>query len=442
MSGIAQLLHAHGYQVQGSDASESVSVQRLRSQGISVTIGHQASLIQNAKVLVASSAIQQTNPEFCAALEAGIPVIKRADMLAELMRHSQSVSIAGSHGKTTTTSLIGTLFDQAQWDPTIVNGGLMNAYGSNMRQGKGEWMIVEADESDGTFLRLPTTIGIITNIDPEHMEFYGSDEALEKAFFTFLDQIPFYGCGILGIDSTRTHQLKERIQSTPLITYGFHGEANFHGRNVRFTKDGMLFDVRLPDGTHWFDITLSLYGEHNVQNALATIALGNHCGFSQETIRNTLSSFQGVKRRFTQTGIVRGITVIDDYAHHPQEIRSALQTARTLCTGRLVVICQPHRYSRLQSLFHDFSTCFEGADELVLLPVYAAGEQPRTPDINDLAQAITNVPGSISCLDHMNDVSSLLRNRLSSGDIVLCLGAGDITTLAYDLPQILSEIQG
>ncbi len=437
MSGIAQVLHAQGYCIQGSDIIDSPLLQILRNQGIQVFIGHAASHLEEASCLVVSSAISFENPEIIAAEEGNIPILKRAEMLAELMRHRPSIAVSGTHGKTTTTSLVATLLDRAQLDPTVISGGIINTYSSNVRIGKGDWMVVEADESDGTLVKLPATIGIVTNIDHEHMEFFKTVDALERAFYHFVDHLPADGLGILCVDHPRVKALKDQFPHKKILTYGFSPEAQFRAKNMHFTPHGMRFDVVLPGDTVWEGLEIALYGEHNVENALACIALAYHLGISEATLREVFQEFQGVRRRFTQTGTCQGVTVIDDYAHHPQEIRAVLRAAKGICRGRVIAVCQPHRYSRLAHLFDDFKSCFHDADDLILLPIYGAGETPLDLSSKDLEKAVLGVSGDVQYLGSFEDVAPYLKERMKSDDMIICLGAGSITHLAQRLPHDL-----
>lgn len=443
MSALAQILQARGYAVQGSDLAESALLQTLRDKGIPSFVGHDAAHLTQVKLVVLSSAISSQNPEVSAARKRQIPIIQRADMLGALMHGKHTVAISGTHGKTTTTSLIAALLDMAQFDPTVMNGGIMNRYASNVRIGQGDWMVVEADESDGTLVKLPTTIGVLTNIDPEHMEFYKTADSLEQTFLQFITQLPSQGLGILCVDNPRVRALAEKLKeashSTPLITYGFESHAQLRAENIHFTSQGMMFDALLPDGQRWEALEMSLYGEHNVLNALSCIAVAMHLKIPEDVVRLTFSSLTGVKRRFTRTGTTRGVTVIDDYAHHPVEIRAVLKTAKKICRGRVIAVCQPHRYTRLSTLFEDFKTCFHDADDLVLVPIYAAGEAPLGISSIDLGQAVHGVSGTVECLNALDDVAPYLHRRVRQDDMVICLGAGSITQLAHRLPTDLEE---
>ena len=463
MSGIAEVLYNLGYEVRGSDIAENANIQRLRQLGIVVTIGHEAKNIQGAQVIVVSSGINAANIELQSAREQRIPVIRRAEMLAELMRFKLSVAISGTHGKTTTTSLMAALFDAALLDATVVNGGIINAYGTNARLGKGEWIIVEADESDGSFTRLPATIAVVTNIDPEHMDFYPSFDHLKKAFIDFVERIPFYGLGIMCLDHPEVKALLPQLSDRRIMTYGFDKDANVRAVNLRQTSEGTTFDVEiatpaalahralgrgsisvLPRKIN--DIFLPMMGQHNVQNALAVVALAQELSFEDSIVRRAFAGFAGVKRRFTKTGVGAGITVIDDYAHHPVEIKTVLAAARQATKGRIVVVAQPHRYTRLHHFFQDYVTCFEGVDALIITPVYGAGETPiEGATAFHLVEAIKASSNINVCelQDSQNLASlaySLFPNGPQEGDMILCLGAGHITQWAASLPEQLQDL--
>eukprot|EP00210_Caulerpa_lentillifera_P008744 g8340.t1 len=437
MSGIASMLHGLGYAVQGSDCEENASTLRLRDQGISVHIGHHANHVRGTSVVVVSSGISQDNPEILEAIAQKIPVIKRAEMLAELMRNRRSVAVSGSHGKTSTTCLMASLFVQAGCDPSVINGGIMNAYESNIRMGQGEWVIVEGDESDGSFVHLSPTLAVVTNIDPEHMVHYGSEEVLKQTFTHFLKKVPFYGGCILCVDHPVVQDIASSLTHTRVLTYGFSEHADVRAENLSPSLQGTTFDVVFRGGERWNNLFLNLHGTHNVQNALSVVAAARYANFSQEIVRQAFSSAQGVKRRFTCTGVENGVTVIDDYAHHPVEVRAVLKTARSLCEGRLFALFEPHRYSRLADLFEDFAQCFEDADELVLLPVYSAGEQATTPGSQELLKAISPKVKQKSFQPSQKDTIHHMVTRVKPGDMVLCMGAGHMTQLAYDLPRAL-----
>ena len=448
MSGIAEILKNLGYAVQGSDIGDSANVQRLRRHGVPVAIGHAASNLGKAKVVVVSSAIQPDNPELLAARAKRVPVVRRADMLAELMRLKRAIAVGGTHGKTTTTAMMAALLDAAGLDPTVVNGGIINAYGTNARLGQGEWIVVEADESDGSFLRLPATVAVVTNIDPEHMEHYGSFEAVREAFRSFVEHVPFYGFAALCIDHPEVQALYGKITDRRVVTYGFSPQADVRALPPVAEGDGELFDVVIRakngEGERRLErVRLSLPGLHNVANALAAIVVARELGIPDEVVRHALGGLEGVKRRFTRTGTVEGVTIIDDYGHHPVEIRAVLRTARARTRGRVLAVVQPHRYSRLHSLFDEFCTCFNDADTVVVAPVYAAGEQPiegvgREALIEGLRR---HGHRDVRAVDGLQDLVPLVADAVGPGDLVLCLGAGSITQWAQALPGLLAERQ-
>ncbi|GAB5388431.1 MAG: UDP-N-acetylmuramate--L-alanine ligase [Alphaproteobacteria bacterium] len=446
MSGIAEVLAHRGFTVQGSDIAESANVLRLRDKGIEVHIGHRAENVANAGVVVISSAVKRDNPEVVAAREARVPVIRRADMLAELMRGKYAVAVAGTHGKTTTTSLVAAMLEAGELDPTVINGGVINAYGSNARQGGSEWVVAEADESDGTFLRLPALIGIVTNIDPEHMEHYGSFDVLRRAFDQFIESLPFYGAGVICADHPEVQSLMSRVTDRRLVSYGFQPQADIRGVKVEIGPEGALFDVEISgrltesgEGEYIDGIHLPMYGRHNVQNALAAIAVGVELGFSAAVIRTALAGFAGVKRRFTRTGEANGVIVIDDYGHHPVEIEAVLQAAREAVGntgGKVHAVMQPHRYSRLRDLFDDFCTCFNDADTVLIADVFEAGETPiEGYDRDSLVEGIkTHGHRSVQALQSPDDLAAHALAVGQPGDLFVCLGAGSITKWANDLP--------
>ena len=447
MSGIAEILKNLGYQVQGSDVAVNSNVQRLRALGIDVQVGHAPENIDAAQVVVVSSAITPDNPEVAAARERFIPVVRRAEMLAELMRLKWSIAVGGTHGKTTTTSLIAALLDAAELDPTVINGGIINAYGTNARLGAGDWMVVEADESDGTFVKLPATIAVVTNIDPEHMEFYGTVEVLHDAFEAFVENIPFYGVAILCIDHPAVQALLGRIEDRRIITYGFSPQADVRVTEVGTEAGVTLFDVALTDrvkgeaGTIR-GLRLPMPGHHNVLNALAAVALAWEMGIAEPVLRRGLAGFGGVKRRFTKTGEVGGVTVIDDYGHHPVEISAVLRAARHATQGKVVAVVQPHRYSRLANLFEEFCTCFNDADHVIVADVYPAGETPVEGVDRDALVAGLRARGhrDVSALNDPDELARMVRDKTQPGDLVVCLGAGNITAWANDLPGQLTRL--
>lgn len=445
MSGIAEILHNLGYAVQGSDVAENANVRRLRELGVRIEIGHREDNLGDARVVVVSSAVKPDNPEVTAARGRLVPVVRRAEMLAELMRLKWAVAVGGTHGKTTTTSLIAAVLDAADYDPTVINGGIINAYGTNARLGAGEWMVVEADESDGTFVKLPSTIAVVTNIDPEHMEFYGSFDAVKSAFRSFVENIPFYGFAALCIDHPEVQALIGHVSDRRLVTYGFSPQAEVRAVEPDCGPDGCLFDVlvtRDDEPRRIKGIRLPMYGHHNVLNALAAVAVGLEMGIDEAVIVRGLARFGGVKRRFTRTGEVNGVTVIDDYGHHPVEITAVLKAARAASYGRVIAVVQPHRYTRLHSLFEDFCACFNDADTVVVADVYAAGEQPIPGVDRDALVKGLRARGHrhVVPLDGPADLAAMVRDLTEPGDMVVCLGAGSISAWANALPQELEAL--
>lgn len=449
MSGIAEVLHALGYRVQGSDIADGYNTERLAKKGIPVFIGHDAKNVKDAALIVVSSAIKKDNPELLAARAAKMPVVRRAEMLAELMRLKHSVAIAGTHGKTTTTSMVGAMLEEANFDPTVINGGIVNSYGTNTRVGKSEWMVVEADESDGTFTKLPATVAVVTNIDPEHMDHYGSFDAIKKAFYTFVENIPFYGFAVLCTDHPVVQALIPDITDRKIITYGFNPQADVRATNLRSGPEGNIFDVTFaPDicggkEETLRDVFLPMLGQHNVQNSLSALAIARELNVPAATMKTALKNFSGVKRRFTKTGEVGGITVIDDYGHHPVEIQAVLKAARQAVEksgGRIIAVMQPHRYTRLAGLFEDFCGAFNDADTVIVADVYPAGEAPIDgADKNHLADGIAaRGHRHVEKLTTPSALASLVADHAQEGDYIICLGAGDITKWAYALPEQLT----
>jgi UDP-N-acetylmuramate--alanine ligase len=449
MSGIAEILHNLGYKVQGSDISDNANVKRLRDKGIPVLIGHKAENLGEASVVVISSAVKRDNPEVVAAREAALPVVRRAEMLGELMRLKWSVAVGGTHGKTTTTSIFANLFDTAGLDPTVINGGIINAYGTNARLGAGEWMIVESDESDGSFTKLPATIAIVTNIDPEHMDHYQDFDAVKRAYDTFVQNIPFYGFAVLCIDHPEVQAMIARISDRKIITYGFSPQADIRAINVEAKMEGTRYDVVVADRKN--DTTrviegffLSAIGQHNVQNSLSAIAVGLQLGFPDAVLRTAMSKFEGVKRRFTRTGTVNGVTIVDDYGHHPVEITATLKAALQAKgeQGKIIAVMQPHRYSRLAGLFTDFCTCFNDADIVIVSDVYPAGEQPIEGASRDALVEGLRAHGhrNVQALNDPKELAGLIATLAEPNDYVICLGAGSISSWAYALPTELEAI--
>jgi UDP-N-acetylmuramate--alanine ligase len=445
MSGIAEVMHNLGYSVQGSDIAESANVKRLRGLGIPVAVGHQSANLGEAQVVVISSAVKPGNPELDEARARLIPVVRRAEMLGELMRLKWAIAVAGTHGKTTTTSMVAAILDTAALDPTVINGGIINAYGTNARLGGGEWMVVEADESDGTFLKLPATIAVVTNIDPEHLDHYGTYDRIKEAFVNFVENIPFYGFAALCIDHPEVQAMIPRVSDRKIITYGFSPQADVRATNVRIGNGGSSFDVaitnRLTGGVRtMIGLRLPMYGEHNVQNALAAVAVGAEMGLDEPVLRQALAGFAGVKRRFTKTGEARGVTIIDDYGHHPVEISAVLKAARSATAGSVIAVVQPHRYSRLSSLFEEFCTCFNDADCVIVADVYAAGEAPLPGIDRDALVNGLRAHGHrrVLPLSSPEALAEIVRDIAHPGDMVVCLGAGNITNWAQALPGELS----
>jgi UDP-N-acetylmuramate--alanine ligase len=448
MSGIAEVLHNLGYTVQGSDIAESYTIDRLRKLGMKVNIGtHDASHVQGASVVVISSAVKADNPEVIEARAQRIPVVRRAEMLAELMRLKATISVAGTHGKTTTTSLVSTLLMGANFNPTVINGGIINAYGTNAFLGEGEWMVVEADESDGTFIRIPSTVAVITNIDPEHLEHYGNFDVLKAAFKQFLEQLPFYGFGVLCIDHPEVQTLMAKIIDRRIISYGTSPQADVRAINIQQVSGGQTFDVEIADkqtgAIHLLaQVQLPMYGMHNVRNALAAIAVAHELGVEDAVILRSLREFGGVKRRFTKTGEVNGITVIDDYGHHPVEIEATLSSARQAVEasgGRVIAVVQPHRYTRLSSLFEDFCTCTNQADAVIVADVYSAGESPIEGADRDALVVGMRSHGHkhVIALPSEKELAEILADTAAPGDFIICLGAGSISKWAHALPKEL-----
>ena len=436
MSGIAEVLLNQGYAVQGSDLKESKITERLAALGARIFIGQAAENLDGAEVVVISSAIKPGNPEFDAARARGLPMVRRAEMLAELMRLRSNVAIAGTHGKTTTTTLVATLLDAGGIDPTVINGGIIHAYGSNARVGQGEWMVVEADESDGTFNRLPATIAIVTNIDPEHMEHWGTIENLRKGFYDFVSNIPFYGLAVCCTDHAEVQALVGRVTDRRVVTYGFNAQADVRAVGLHYVKGVAHFDIALRGEDRVIaGCTLPMPGDHNVSNALAAVAVARHLGMKSDEIRAALAGFKGVNRRFTKLGEVDGITIIDDYGHHPVEIAAVLRAARQASEGRVIAVHQPHRYTRLSSLFEDFCSCFNDADVVGIAEVYAAGEAPIAgASRDDLVAGLTrHGHRNAHAVDSEDALEALVRAEAKSGDIVVCLGAGTISAWAHSL---------
>ena len=439
MSGIAEVLMTLGYAVQGSDARASKITDRLVTLGARFFEGQRAENIGAAAVVVISSAIKKGNPELEEARRRGLPVVRRAEMLAELMRLRSNIAVAGTHGKTTTTTMVATLLDKGGFDPTVINGGIIHAYGSNARAGAGEWMVVEADESDGSFNRLPATIAVVTNIDPEHMEHWHTFDALRKGFYDFVSNVPFYGLAVCCTDHPEVQALVGRITDRRIVTFGFNAQADVRAINLTYSNGVAHFDVALQgegQGAMIENCTLPMPGDHNVSNALAAVAVARHLGMKKAEIREALAGFAGVNRRFTKVAEVNGVTIIDDYGHHPVEIAAVLRAARQATKGRVIAIHQPHRYSRLSSLFEEFCTCFNEADVVAIADVYAAGEDPIPGAMRDdlVAGLIAHGHRHARALLDEADLARLVREQARPGDLVICLGAGSISAWANALP--------
>ena len=445
MSGIAEVMLNLGYVVQGSDMRENPNVVRLRKLGATIYIGHEAKQVHGAGALVVSSAIKGGNPELIEARALSIPVVRRAEMLAELMRLKWAVAVGGTHGKTTTTSMVAALMEGGGLDPTVINGGIINAYGANAKLGAGKWMVVEADESDGSFLKLFSTIAIVTNIDPEHMEHYGDFDTLRAAFDTFVENLPFYGFAVLCIDHPEVQNLVSRVTDRRVITYGFNAQADVRAENISYENGGVKFDVifRLRDGKGeetWPGLFLPMAGDHNAQNALSAIAVARALDITEDQVRTALKGFGGVKRRFSKVGEWNGVTIIDDYGHHPVEISAVLKAATQVCSGRVHAIVQPHRYSRLEDLFEEFCTCFNDAYAVHVTDVFAAGEDPIDGvSAQSLVEGLARHGHRNAQIVSRETIAKSLAPTLEKGDMVVFLGAGDITAWAYELPQKLSE---
>lgn len=440
MSGIAEVLLNHGYTVQGSDLKASKITDRLSEMGAKIFVGQKAENLAGAEVIVISSAIKPGNPELDEARRLGLPVVRRAEMLAELMRLKSNVAVAGTHGKTTTTTMVATLLDAGGVDPTVINGGIIHAYGSNARVGTSDWMVVEADESDGTFNRLPATIAIVTNIDPEHMEHWGTEEALHQGFYEFVSGIPFYGLAICCTDDADVQALVGKITDRRVVTYGFNAQADVRAINLRYEKGAAIFDVALQGEDMVIEgCTLPMPGDHNVSNALSAIAVARHLGMKGDEIREALAGFKGVNRRFTRVGEVNGVTVIDDYGHHPTEIAAVLKAARQATEGRVIAVHQPHRYTRLSHHFEEFCSCFNEADVVGIAEVFAAGEQPIEGASHEdlVAGLIRHGHRHARSVLSEDDLERLVREQTQPGDMVVCLGAGTISAWANGLPARL-----
>ena len=438
MSGIAEVLINQGYSISGSDLKETPITKRLMKMGAKIQYPQEAKNVENVEVVVISSAIKSGNKELDRARALGLPVVRRAEMLAELMRLKSNIAIAGTHGKTTTTTLVATLLDYGGIDPTVINGGIIHAYGSNARMGAGEWMVVEADESDGTFNKLPATIAVVTNIDPEHMEHYGSFEHLKDAFYQFVSNIPFYGLAICNTDHPEVQSLVGRIDDRRVVTYGFNKQADIRAKNLKFLNGCSYFDISMQSENALIEnVMLPMPGEYNVSNALAAVAVSRHLGLDAKQIRNALSKFKGVKRRFTHVGEINGVTIIDDYAHHPVEISAVLSAAKQASRGKVIAVHQPHRYTRLDDLFEDFCNSFNDADVVGITDVYSAGEEPIKNRNRDSLVSGLKARGhrNAFAITDEEDLTNFFIKNCNQGDLLVCLGAGTISAWAYRLSE-------
>src|SRR6202167_2374230 len=445
MSGIAEVLANLGYAVQGSDQAENANVKRLREKGVKISIGHAADNLDGADVVVVSSAIKPDNPELTAARAQRLPVVRRAEMLAELMRLKSCVAIAGTHGKTTTTSMVAALLDAGGFDPTVINGGIINAYGTNARLGAGDWMVVEADESDGSFLKLPADIAVVTNVDPEHLDYFKTYDAVQDAFRAFVENVPFYGFSVMCTDHPVVQSLVGRIEDHRIVTYGENPQADVRLVDVSHAGGTSLFTIIFRDRAGNFlheikNVALPMPGRHNALNATAAIAVAHELGIGDDVIRNALAKFGGVRRRFTRTGSWNGVAIIDYYGHHPVEIAAVLRAARESTKGQVIAVVQPHRFTRLQALFEQFCTCFNDADAVIVAPVYSAGEAPiEGVDRDSLVQGLRKNGHRQGFVSGVSDRLHLLVSSMAKpGDYVVCLGAGSITQWAYALPGELA----
>jgi len=449
MSGIAEIMHNLGYKVQGSDTAENANVKRLRSMGIPVAKGHNAGNLKDAYAVVYSSAVKPGNPEFDAARVQGLPLVRRAEMLAEIMRLKSCIAVAGTNGKTTTTTMVAALLDAGGIDPTVVNGGIINAYGTNARLGAGEWVVVEADESDGTFLRLPATIAIVTNADPDHLDYYGTFDRMREAFQRFVENVPFYGFAVLCIDHPEVQAMVGRIVDRRLVTYGLSPQADVRAVNVSFSEGASHYDVVFTDRRKGTEsrldgLVLPMPGEHNVLNSLAAITVARELGVKEETIRRALDQFAGVKRRFTRVGEWHGAAIVDDYAHNPFKIAAALKAARQAYTGPVVAIVQPHRFTRLRDTFEQYSMCLNDADVAIIAPVYPAGELPIEGFNRDTFVEALRAHGhrNVLTIDGEADLAAAVAPHAKQGGAVVCLGAGSITQWAAGLQAALEKLEG
>lgn len=443
MSGIAELLHNLGFTVQGSDLSSNANTERLQKLGLKIMKGQSPRNIEDASVIVISSAVKNDNPEVIAARESHIPVVRRAEMLAELMRLKISIAVAGTHGKTTTTTMLATMLHEAKMDPTVINGGIINAFGTNAKLGKSEWMVVEADESDGTFNKIPAAVAVVTNIEPEHLDFYGSFEKVKDAFRQFVSNIPFYGFAVMCLDHPEVQALIGQVKDRRIISYGLNPQAEVRAENIRTDASGSTYDAIVNGDTVIKDIHIPMPGNHNILNSLATIAVAHELKIKDSVIKRAFANFEGVKRRFTKIGEAGGVTIIDDYAHHPTEIMATLQAARSVTKGNVIAVVQPHRYTRVHDLFNEFCTCFNDADKVIVADIYTAGEEPiKGVDKDHLVAGIkSHGHRNVFALESEDALAQLVSENAKAGDIVVCLGAGSITYMAGKLVGELEKLK-
>ena len=441
MSGIAEVLLSLGYNIQGSDTKTTEITQRLSRIGAKVFIGHDTTNLEGAEVIVISSAIKSNNIELKEAYIRSLPVVSRAEMLAELMRLKSNIAVSGTHGKTTTTTMISAVLDKGGLDPTVINGGIIHAYGSNARMGQGEWMVVEADESDGTFTRLPATIAVVTNIDPEHLDHWGNFENLKEGFLSFITNIPFYGVVICCIDNPEVRNLVIKIKNKRVISYGFHKDADIRAVKLNYEQGNSTFDIIFKNKEILVQgFKLPMPGDHNISNSLAAVAVAHHLSMPIETVKEAIEGFKGVNRRFTELGTFNGIKIIDDYVHHPVEISAVLQAARQITVGKVIAIHQPHRYTRMRDLFESFCTCFENADHILITEIFSAGEEA----IDGISQGslvcriIDQGHKNVHSIVGFNDCKDLIISIAQEGDVIIFLGAGSISSWAKNLSVMLS----
>lgn len=438
MSGIAEILHSLGYIIQGSDKKNSQNIERLEKLGIKVFIGHNSQNVENADIIVYSSAINSLNPELVKAKELKLPCLSRAEMLSQIVRFKKSVVVSGSHGKTTVTSLCAAILEMANFNPTVVNGGIINAYKTNAKLGTGDWAVIESDESDGSFVQFFPTVAIITNIDHEHILHYGNFENLKNAFRTFLNNLPFYGIGIVCIDDENVLDVVKNITDRKIITYSIEKDSMFKAINILKTAKGATFDV-LHNKELIKDFSITLMGDHNIKNAVAAIAMAYELQIDMTIVRSTLSTFTGVNRRFTKVGKIGDTLVIDDYAHHPTEIKALLKAAKQKVSGKVTIICQPHRFTRLNILFKEFCGCFENADRIIILPVYKADDL-ESAEINssNLYEKLKETKKEVLFANDQNELTKILEGfeinkEFKSDDIIIFAGAGNISKWAHEI---------